>query len=85
MPFFARAQLLETDHVSQQLHHWVDLCFGYLLSGPSAAKAKNVHLIFAQPRTQLTVTDAPVQLFSQPHPRRQPADGSTVGTVGVSE
>ncbi|CAH8484296.1 unnamed protein product [Schistosoma rodhaini] len=63
------SKLLESDEVSSNLHHWIDLNFGYKLLGSAAVSAKNVHLELAGDQTALRRTGV-VCLFSTPHPQR---------------
>ncbi|KAF8358841.1 sorf-2 [Pristionchus pacificus] len=77
---------LESDEVSAHLNEWIDLAFGYQLSGDAAVRALNVPLSSVRKRSIRTTAAAPaaadwfmlhgfVQLFTRPHPKRLPREG----------
>eukprot|EP00644_Phytophthora_capsici_P006738 jgi/Phyca11/561879/estExt2_Genewise1.C_PHYCAscaffold_80138 len=74
---------LESDFVSSNLHHWIDLIFGYKQTGSSAVDALNSYHIACYPeRLDLSTSSdgvraklvqrgtVPIQLFRKPHPAR---------------
>lgn len=62
-------KLFESEQVSKHLHHWIDLVFGFKLSGDAALEAKNVCLPLID-SNQAMKTHGIVQLFNVPHPTR---------------
>eukprot|EP00300_Choanocystis_sp_HF-7_P019341 c20305_g1_i7.p1 GENE.c20305_g1_i7~~c20305_g1_i7.p1 ORF type:complete len:919 (-),score=181.48 c20305_g1_i7:1375-4131(-) len=67
--FIARhRECLESRYVSERLHHWIDLTFGYMLSGEAAISAKNV--TYHAHDTTLRSYGF-VQLFTTPHPPKR--------------
>ncbi|KAJ3692978.1 hypothetical protein LUZ60_012073 [Juncus effusus] len=74
---------LESEFVSKNLHEWIDLTFGYKMSGEDAVEAKNVILPradVARPRST-----GRKQLFRKPHPKRNFANKSLDYLKGLEE
>ncbi|RLN95826.1 hypothetical protein BBJ28_00000723 [Nothophytophthora sp. Chile5] len=66
--------MLESDEVSRKLHRWIDLNFGFALSGEAAVREKNVPLV----SHAAGKNPGFVQLFREPHPQRRcRAEGKT--------
>ncbi|CAJ0836206.1 20420_t:CDS:10 [Entrophospora sp. SA101] len=63
------SEALESDYVSSQLHHWIDLTFGCKLSGDNAVKEKNVALPLLDGQGSF-IKHGITQLFSDPHPQK---------------
>lgn len=59
---------LESDRVSREIHHWIDITFGYKLSGQASIAAKNVMLPASDPSMLKSMGRR--QLFMKPHPKR---------------
>ena len=75
---------LESDHVSRELHHWIDCTFGYKLSGEAALANKNVVL---NSEGSMPHERGIVQLFHEAHPARlvNPANLSGVERMRMLE
>ena len=61
--------ILEGDVVSANLHHWIDLMFGYKLSGHDAIRAKNIYASLVDKHKDPKNCGV-VQLFRSSHPKR---------------
>ncbi|PIK61476.1 putative WD repeat-containing protein 81 [Apostichopus japonicus] len=61
--------VLESDHASERIHRWIDITFGYKLSGSAAKKSMNVFLPVMDNHT-IPVGHGIVQLFHSPHPKK---------------
>ena len=63
------AEALESNHVSANLHHWIDLTFGNDLTGKGAVEAKNVALPLLAGQNSF-MKHGIIQLFKDKHPQR---------------
>ncbi|XP_038721856.1 protein GFS12 isoform X2 [Tripterygium wilfordii] len=74
---------LEGDRVSRHIHHWIDITFGYKMSGDAAVAAKNVMLPFSEPTMPRSTGRR--QLFTLPHPARRGAVKKKQESIVASE
>ncbi|EFC41892.1 hypothetical protein NAEGRDRAFT_80587 [Naegleria gruberi] len=75
---------LESDYVSQNIHHWIDLIFGYKLSGHHAIEAKNV-MLRKENNDLYPSRFGFVQLFFEPHPPRYSTSNSIMERMHLYE
>lgn len=61
-------EVFESAAVSEHLHAWIDLTFGYATFGKAAARAKNV--IARDARDDKLTAHGRVRIFDAPHPKR---------------
>ncbi|XVE82350.1 hypothetical protein DITRI_Ditri15bG0141500 [Diplodiscus trichospermus] len=73
---------LEAKRVSRHIHHWIDITFGYKMSGQAAVAAKNVMLSSSEPTKPRSIGRR--QLFTRPHPARQVAMQETLESTKES-
>ncbi|GJP51289.1 hypothetical protein CLOM_g10456, partial [Closterium sp. NIES-68] len=71
---------LEGDFVSSELHHWIDLTFGFCLAGDAALAAKNV--VPPPANEEAPRGHGRCQLFVHPHPQRGPRPPGLSGGGG---
>ncbi|XP_010672618.2 protein GFS12 isoform X2 [Beta vulgaris subsp. vulgaris] len=72
-------EALESERISREIHNWIDITFGYKMSGQPAVAAKNVMLPSSQPTIPRSIGRR--QLFTQPHPVRWGYTKKTRDTV----
>lgn len=63
------SEALESEYVSANLHHWIDLTFGSDLTGKGAIEAKNVALPLLAGQNSF-MKHGIIQLFKDKHPQR---------------
>ena len=92
-------QALESDYVSDQIHNWIDLIFGYKQRGDYALEAYNVfHPLtyeidiedYSDPKERSVIEiqvseygQVPKQLFFAPHPKRFTSKISEISTSSL--
>ncbi|KAI9478319.1 MAG: hypothetical protein EXX96DRAFT_595686 [Benjaminiella poitrasii] len=73
------SEALESDYVSANLHHWIDLTFGHNLTGKGAIEAKNVALPLLAGQNSF-MKHGIIQLFKDKHPQQKKRKKATLST-----